>query len=101
MLTHATIVDGVTILAMRMRMSTRLWCTSSGVLSAGGWWKWKPEYVDALSDHLDMMIVGGYYSDASRGNTIKRMGAPNGPCLHPPVLLLTLPNGPCLYPPVL
>lgn len=44
----------------------------------GGWWKWKPEYVDALSDHLDMMIVGGYYSDASRGTTIKRMGAANG-----------------------
>ena len=46
----------------------------------GGWWKWKPEYVDALSDHLDMMIVGGYYSDASRGNTVKQMGAANGPC---------------------
>lgn len=25
-----------------------------------------------------MMIVGGYYSDASRGTTIKRMGAANG-----------------------
>ena len=29
--------------------------------SGSGWLKIKPEYVDSLSDQLDVLIVGGYY----------------------------------------
>ena len=31
------------------------------VFSGSGWLKIKPEYVDSLSDQLDVLIVGGYY----------------------------------------
>lgn len=25
----------------------------------GGWWKWKPEYMDELSDTIDLIVIGG------------------------------------------
>ena len=28
-----------------------------------GWIKIKPEYVDSLSDQLDVLIIGGYYGE--------------------------------------
>ena len=31
------------------------------VAAGGGWLKIKPEYVDSLSDQLDILIVGGYF----------------------------------------
>eukprot|EP00039_Didymoeca_costata_P013649 m.211217 g.211217 ORF g.211217 m.211217 type:complete len:956 (-) comp15833_c0_seq2:4120-6987(-) len=43
--------------------------------AGGGWWKWKPEYVDSLSDHLDLLVVGGYYSKGSRGKSIMSVGS--------------------------
>ena len=30
-------------------------------LSGSGWLKIKPEYVDSLTDQLDLLIVGGYF----------------------------------------
>eukprot|EP00040_Diaphanoeca_grandis_P039717 m.259884 g.259884 ORF g.259884 m.259884 type:complete len:1008 (-) comp38853_c0_seq1:68-3091(-) len=32
-----------------------------------GWIKWKPEYVDSLSDHLDLVVFGGYHGEGHRG----------------------------------
>lgn len=31
-----------------------------------GWWKVKPDYVDSLSDQLDILVVGGYYGTGRR-----------------------------------
>jgi DNA ligase 4 len=31
-----------------------------------GWFKIKPEYVDSLSDQLDVLVVGGYYGTGRR-----------------------------------
>ena len=30
-------------------------------LTGSGWLKIKPEYVDSLTDQLDVLIVGGYF----------------------------------------
>eukprot|EP01147_Barroeca_monosierra_P009635 gene9635-1856_t len=30
------------------------------------WIKWKPEYIDALADTLDLLIVGGYHGEGTR-----------------------------------
>jgi ATP-dependent DNA ligase len=27
----------------------------------GGWWKWKPDYVDELTDTIDLLVVGAYF----------------------------------------
>ncbi|XP_064401547.1 DNA ligase 4-like isoform X2 [Halichondria panicea] len=35
-----------------------------------GWLKIKPEYVDSLSDQLDVIIIGGYFGKGSRGKMI-------------------------------
>ena len=31
------------------------------VVVGSGWIKIKPEYIDSLSDQLDLIIIGGYY----------------------------------------
>ncbi|XP_055337355.1 DNA ligase 4-like [Paramacrobiotus metropolitanus] len=33
---------------------------------SAGWWKVKPEYVDSLSDQLDVLVVGAYYGTGRR-----------------------------------
>lgn len=33
----------------------------SRTCAGSGWLKIKPEYVDSLSDQLDLIIVGGYF----------------------------------------
>ncbi|GAV09317.1 hypothetical protein RvY_18881 [Ramazzottius varieornatus] len=33
---------------------------------SAGWWKVKPEFVDSLSDQLDVLVVGGYYGTGRR-----------------------------------
>lgn len=32
----------------------------------GGWYKIKPEYTDGLMDHLDLIIMGGYFGEGRR-----------------------------------
>lgn len=32
----------------------------------GGWWKVKPEFVDSLSDQLDVLVVGAFYGGGRR-----------------------------------
>ncbi|XP_057368130.1 DNA ligase 4-like isoform X1 [Daphnia carinata] len=36
----------------------------------GGWFKVKPEYVNAMMDHLDLIILGGYHGQGRRRNLI-------------------------------
>ena len=36
-------------------------CTYYTVLAGSGWLKIKPDYVDSLSDDLDLLIIGGYF----------------------------------------
>ena len=43
----------------------------------GGWLKIKPEYNNELSDHLDLIVLGGYYG----GRTVKG-NAGNSPVTH-------------------
>ena len=39
-------------------------CVVCGCVCAGsGWVKIKPEYVDSLSEQLDVLIVGGYFGE--------------------------------------
>ncbi|KAI6661708.1 DNA ligase 4-like [Oopsacas minuta] len=35
-----------------------------------GWLKLKPEYMDSLSDQLDLLILGGYYGSGKRGGIV-------------------------------
>ena len=35
-----------------------------------GWFKLKPEYVDSLSDDLDLIIIGGQYGSGHRGGMV-------------------------------
>ena len=35
-----------------------------------GWLKLKPEYIDSLSDELDLIIIGGEYGSGHRGGMI-------------------------------
>ena len=37
--------------------------THTIMFPGSGWLKIKPEYVDSLSDQLDVLIVGGYYGE--------------------------------------
>lgn len=39
-------------------------------LLGSGWLKIKPEYVDSLSDELDLIILGGQYGSGHRGGMI-------------------------------
>lgn len=41
-----------------------------------GWWKWKPEYIDVLSDTLDVLVIGGIYGKGSRGEWVARHANP-------------------------
>nr|CAD7410420.1 unnamed protein product [Timema cristinae] len=36
----------------------------------GGWYKIKPEYTEGMMDHLDLIIMGGYYGDGRRRGII-------------------------------
>ncbi|KZS11985.1 DNA ligase 4 [Daphnia magna] len=36
----------------------------------GGWFKVKPEYVNEMMDHLDLIILGGYHGQGRRRNLI-------------------------------
>ncbi|XP_069681895.1 DNA ligase 4-like isoform X2 [Periplaneta americana] len=36
----------------------------------GGWYKIKPEYTEGLMDHLDLIIMGGYFGEGRRKGTI-------------------------------
>ncbi|RDD46321.1 DNA ligase 4 [Trichoplax sp. H2] len=55
-----------------------------------GWFKIKPEYVDSLSDQLDLLIIGGYFGVGRRGGLISHflLGVavpPENPSEHPKV----------------
>lgn len=39
-------------------------------LKVAGWLKLKPDYVAALQDDLDLLVVGGYYGEHSRARII-------------------------------
>ncbi|XP_002166379.2 DNA ligase 4 isoform X1 [Hydra vulgaris] len=38
--------------------------------NGSGWYKLKPEYIDSLSDDLDLIIIGGQYGSGHRGGII-------------------------------
>ena len=40
--------------------------------SGSGWLKIKPEYVDSLSDQLDVLIVGGYFGEGVSCETVTK-----------------------------
>ena len=45
----------------------------SGAAVGSGWLKIKPEYVDSLSDQLDVIIIGGYFGVGIRITCIMTM----------------------------
>ncbi|XP_068735127.1 DNA ligase 4-like [Montipora capricornis] len=60
------------------------------VRSGSGWIKIKPEYVDSLSDEMDLLIVGGYFGVGRRSGMISHfmcaVAVPSGiPGQHPSV----------------
>ena len=46
--------------------------SATSPFSGSGWLKIKPEYVDSLSDQLDVLIVGGYFGEGVSCETVTK-----------------------------
>ena len=49
-----------------------LWTFIDPPSPGSGWVKIKPEYVDSLSDQLDVLIIGGYFGEGVSITIISR-----------------------------